>query len=78
MSIVLSWQKSQKVDPVKAVPRWYYVLHEFCCFFRRYFRNRSDFNPLGEFVDGHKDKPIATWGLSERPHGVEAPHGEGP
>jgi hypothetical protein len=30
-----------------------YVLHEFCYFFRCYFRNRSDFNPLGEFVDGY-------------------------
>jgi hypothetical protein len=36
------------------------------------------FQSLGEFVDGHKDKPIAAWGSSERPHGVEAPHGEGP
>jgi hypothetical protein len=24
-----------------------YVLHEFCRFFRCYFHNRSDFNPLG-------------------------------
>jgi hypothetical protein len=30
-----------------------YILHEFSHFFRCYFRNRSDFNPLGEFVDGY-------------------------
>jgi hypothetical protein len=29
------------------------VSHEFCRFFRCYFRNWSDFNTFGEFVDGY-------------------------
>jgi hypothetical protein len=29
------------------------VSDEFDCLFRCYFHNRSDFNPLGKFVDGH-------------------------
>jgi hypothetical protein len=29
------------------------VLHEFRCLFRCYFRNRSDFDPLVEFVDSY-------------------------
>jgi hypothetical protein len=50
--------------------------HEFRYFFRRDFCDWSDFDPLGEFVDGHKDVPA--WSGSERTHRVKAPHGEGP
>jgi hypothetical protein len=57
-------------DQVGDVPLRYteavcYVLHEFCCFLRSYFRNRSDFNPLGELVDGYQYKPVSTRGSSE-------------
>jgi hypothetical protein len=38
------------------------VSDEFDCFFRHYFRNRLDFNPLGEFVDGNQDIFVATRG----------------
>jgi hypothetical protein len=38
-------------DPVGYNEAMCYVLHEFCRFFRCYFRNMSDFNPFGEFVD---------------------------
>jgi hypothetical protein len=53
-------------------------LHEFRCFFRRDFCDRSDFNPIGEFVDGHEDVPVAARIYSEWTHRIEAPHGEGP
>jgi hypothetical protein len=39
-------------DPIRYTEVVCYVLHEFCCFFRCYFRNRLDFNPLVEFIDG--------------------------
>jgi hypothetical protein len=35
------------------------VSDELCGFFQCYFRNRSDFNPLSEFVDGEKDMFVA-------------------
>jgi hypothetical protein len=54
------------------------VSDEFDCFFRRYFRNRSHFNPLGEFVDGHQYMFVAAWGGTKRSHSVETPHSEGP
>jgi hypothetical protein len=37
------------------------VSDEFNCFFHRYIRNRSDFNPLGEFVYNDQDMFVATW-----------------
>jgi hypothetical protein len=40
-------------DPVRYTEAVCYVLHEFRRFFQCYFRNRSDFNPPGEFVDGY-------------------------
>jgi hypothetical protein len=54
------------------------VSDEFDCFFRRYFRDRSDFNPLGEFVYGDKDMFVAAWGGTKWSYDVEAPYGEGP
>jgi hypothetical protein len=54
------------------------ISDEFNCFFRRYFCNRSDFNPLGEFVYGDQDMFLAAWGGTKRSDGVEAPHSEGP
>jgi hypothetical protein len=47
-------------------------------FFRRYFRNRSDFNPLGEFVYGDQDMFLAAWSGTKRSYNVETPHSEGP
>jgi hypothetical protein len=37
-------------DPIGHTEAMFYVSDEFNCFFRRYFRNRSDLNSLGEFV----------------------------
>jgi hypothetical protein len=54
------------------------VFNEFNSFFRRYFRNRSDFNPLGEFVYGDQDMFVATYGGTKRSYSVETPHSEGP
>jgi hypothetical protein len=36
------------------------VSDEFNYFFRRYFLNMSDFNPLGEFIYGDQDMFVAT------------------
>jgi hypothetical protein len=55
-----------------------YLLDEFRRFFQRYLSDKSDFNPLGEFVDGHKDVLIAARGGSEQSYGIKAPHGKGP
>jgi hypothetical protein len=55
-----------------------YVLHELCFFFQHDFCDRSNFNPLGEFVDGHENVPRSTWDSSEQTYGVKDPHGEGP
>jgi hypothetical protein len=54
------------------------VSNEFCGFFRCYFHNRSDFNPLGEFVDGDQDKFVAAWGGTKRSYSIETPHRKGP
>jgi hypothetical protein len=43
------------------------VSDEFDCSFRCYFRNRLDFNPLGEFVDGNQDMFVATWAVQNGP-----------
>jgi hypothetical protein len=42
------------------------VSDEFDYFFRCYFRNRSDFDPLGKFVDGHQYMFVATCGGMKR------------
>jgi hypothetical protein len=47
-------------------------------FLRRYFCNKSDFNPLGEFVNGHQYMFVAAWGGTKRSHNIETPHSEGP
>jgi hypothetical protein len=54
------------------------VFGEFNSFFRRYFCNRSDFNPLGKFVYGDQDMFVATRNGMKRSYSVEAPHSEGP
>jgi hypothetical protein len=54
------------------------ISNEFNCFFRRYFRNRSDFNPLGEFVYGDQDMFVAARSGTKRPYNIKAPHSEGP
>jgi hypothetical protein len=54
------------------------VSDEFNCFFRRYFRNRSDFNTLGEFVYGDQDMFVTTRSGTKWPYSVETPHSEGP
>jgi hypothetical protein len=54
------------------------IFDEFNCFFRRYFRNRSDFNPLGEFIYNDQDMFVAAQSGTKWSHSVEAPHGEGP
>jgi hypothetical protein len=56
----------------------FYVSDEFNCFFRRYFRNRSNFNPLGEFVDGNQDMFVAAGGVTKWSYSIETPCSEGP
>jgi hypothetical protein len=58
--------------------RCVYLLDEFCLFFWHDISDRSNFNPLGEFVHSNEDMSIATESGSKRPYGVDAPHGEGP
>jgi hypothetical protein len=41
-------------DPVGHAKAMLDVFDDFDCFFRCYFRNRSDFNPISKFVDGHQ------------------------
>jgi hypothetical protein len=40
-------------DPIGYTEALCNVPYEFFRFLRCYFRNRSDFDPLGEFVDGY-------------------------
>jgi hypothetical protein len=54
------------------------VSDEFYHFFQRYSRNGSDFNPLGEFVDGYQYMFVAARGGTKRSYSVETPHSEGP
>jgi hypothetical protein len=46
-------------DPIRHTEAMFDVSDEFNCFFRRYFHNKSDFNPLGEFVYGNQDMFVA-------------------
>jgi hypothetical protein len=48
-----------------------YIFNEFCLFIRGDLGDRSDFNPLGEFVYNDKDMFIATRGGFKRPYRVE-------
>jgi hypothetical protein len=54
------------------------VFDELCDFFRCYFCNRSDFNPLGEFVNSNQDMFVTTWGGTEWSYNIETPHSKGP
>jgi hypothetical protein len=65
-------------DPIGHTEVMFYVSDEFNCFFRRYFRNRSDFNPLGEFVYSNQDMFVAARGSTKRSYNIETPHSEGP
>jgi hypothetical protein len=65
-------------DPIGLTKVMRDVSDELCGFFRCYFCNRLDFNPLGEFVDGDQDMFVATWGGTKRSYSIETPHGEGP
>jgi hypothetical protein len=49
------------------------VSDEFDCFFRRYFRNRSDLNPFSEFVYSDLDVLVAAWSGMKRYYRVETP-----
>jgi hypothetical protein len=89
MSIVLSWKKVPEDrasesctqvsdDPIGHTKAMLDVSNEFYCFFRRFFRNRSDFDPLGEFVDGHQYMFVTARSGTKWSHSVETPHSEGP
>jgi hypothetical protein len=65
-------------DPVGHTKAMFDVSDEFNYFFRRYFRNRSDFNPHGEFIYVNQDMFVATWDSTKQSHRVETPHSEGP
>jgi hypothetical protein len=54
------------------------VSDEFNCLFRCYFRNRSDLNPLSEFVYSDQDMFVAAWSDMKQSYHVETPHSEGP
>jgi hypothetical protein len=53
------------------------VSNEFYCFFRRYFRNRSDFDPFVELVYDDQDMFVAARSSAKWPYSIEAPHSEG-
>jgi hypothetical protein len=40
--------------------------------------NQLDFDPLGEFVDGHQDPVESSWRSRKKPNHVEPPAREGP
>jgi hypothetical protein len=65
-------------DSVGHAEAVYDISDELCGFFRCYFRNMSDFNPLGEFVYGHQDVFVAAWGGTKQSYNIKTPHGEGP
>jgi hypothetical protein len=65
-------------DPIGHAEAVYDISDELCSFFRCYFRNRSDFDPLDEFVDGDQNVFVAAWGGTKRSYSIKAPHGEGP
>jgi hypothetical protein len=65
-------------DPIRHTEAMLDVSDEFDCFFRCYFRNWSDFNPLSKLVNGHQYMFVATWGGTKRSYSVEATHNEGP
>jgi hypothetical protein len=58
-------------DPIGHNEAMFYVSDEFNYFFRRYFRNRSDFNPLGEFVYSNQDMFVAARGGTKWSYSVE-------
>jgi hypothetical protein len=64
-------------DPVGYTEVMFDVSDELNSFFRRYFHNRSNFNPLGEFVYDNQDMFVAARGGTKRSHNVETPHREG-
>jgi hypothetical protein len=65
-------------DPIGHAKAMCDVSDEFYRFFRRYFRNWSDLNPLGEIVDDHQYMYVAARGATKRSYSVETPHSEGP
>jgi hypothetical protein len=65
-------------DPIGHTKAMLDVFDEFYCFFRCYFRNRLDFDLLGEFVDSHQYMFVAARSGTKRSHSVETPHSEGP
>jgi hypothetical protein len=46
------------------------ISDKFCGFFRCYFHNRLDINPLGEFVDCDQNVFVAAWGGTKRSYRV--------
>jgi hypothetical protein len=65
-------------DPVRHTEAMLDVSNELDCFFGCYFRKRSNFNPLGEFVNGNQDMFVATRGGTKQSYSVETSHSEGP
>jgi hypothetical protein len=49
-------------DPVGYTETVCNVFDKLCHFFRCYFRNRLDFNPLGKFINGYQYVFVAAWG----------------
>jgi hypothetical protein len=65
-------------DPIRHTEVMLDISNEFDCFFRCYFRNRSDFKSLGEFVYGDQDMFIAAQSGTKRSYRIKTPHSEGP
>jgi hypothetical protein len=65
-------------DPVGQTKAMCDVSNELYDFFQCYFRNKSDFNPLGEFVDGDQNVFVAAWGGTKWSYNIETPYSEGP
>jgi hypothetical protein len=57
-------------DPIGHTEAVCDVSHELCRFIRCYFRNRSDFDPLSEFVDGDQYVFVAARGGTKRSYNV--------
>jgi hypothetical protein len=64
-------------DPIRHTEAVCDISDELCCYFRCYFRNRSDFIPLGEFIDANKNVFVSARGGTKWSYIIKTPQGEG-
>jgi hypothetical protein len=60
-------------DPIRHIEAVCDVSDELCRFFRCYFRNRSDFNPLSEFIDANQNVFVSARGGTKRSYIIKTP-----